>query len=411
MPPLFTTRQRRHLLAHRHHLGAGASDPLTVARDLVLLHSTDPATPYLGLRARVDGFEVRHLEQALLEDRSLWRLHSIRRTLFIVPAEDGALVQGAAGWEVARRERTRMVKWIEDAEGGKGSARRLARMEGATLEALSGGAEMRTQELTAAVPGLDTRITLGSGKWTTSAPLSSRLLFLMAMEGKIVRTRTAGSWRASQYLWARTDEWFGDGLHEGARIPTGKGASGVEASARAGLVRAYLTAFGPVRFEDVQWWTGWTKGKTEKALAGSGAMAIPLEEGGEGLILPETLDEAPALAETSPFDGHVTFLPALDPTPMGWKEREWYLGEHATFGGPLFDRNGNVGPTIWMGGRVVGGWAQRPGGEVVWRLLQDIGSEGAASVEEEADRLTTWLSGEVVTPRFPTPLQKELAGG
>ena len=47
-------------------------------------------------------------------------------------------------------------------------------------------------------------------------------------------------------------------------------------------------------------------------------------------------------------------LPTLDPTTMGWKERDWYLGAHA--GRLLFDGNGNAGPTIWWDGRVVGGW-------------------------------------------------------
>jgi hypothetical protein len=93
---------------------------------------------------------------------------------------------------------------------------------------------------------------------------------------------------------------------------------------------------------------------------------------------------------------------------MGWKERTWYLGEH---GGPLFDRNGNVGPSIWWGGRIVGGWGQIADGEVVFRLLEDIGTNGAESVAAEADRLTEWLAGVVVTPRFRTPLEVELAAG
>jgi DNA glycosylase AlkZ-like len=69
---------------------------------------------------------------------------------------------------------------------------------------------------------------------------------------------------------------------------------------------------------------------------------------------------------------------------MGWKERDWYLGEHGTV---LFDRNGNAGPTVWWEGRIVGGWAQRPDGEIVYRLLEDVGSEAVASVEAEAERL------------------------
>ena len=81
-------------------------------------------------------------------------------------------------------------------------------------------------------------------------------------------------------------------------------------------------------------------------------------------------------------------LPALDPTPMGWQSRAWYLGPHTP---PLFDRTGNVGPTVWWAGRVVGGWAQRASGEVVYRLLEDIGADGAAAVADQAAALEAWL--------------------
>ena len=80
----------------------------------------------------------------------------------------------------------------------------------------------------------------------------------------------------------------------------------------------------------------------------------------------------------------VALLPSLDPTTMGWKERSWYLGAHGT---DLFDRNGNAGATIWCDGRIVGGWSQRSGGDVVYRLLEDIGSEAAAAVERETAAL------------------------
>ena len=66
-----------------------------------------------------------------------------------------------------------------------------------------------------------------------------------------------------------------------------------------------------------------------------------------------------AVRPTAPW---VALLPALDPTTMGWQGRGWYLGPH---GPRLFDRSGNAGPTVWVDGHIVGGWAQRPDGEVV----------------------------------------------
>jgi len=113
------------------------------------------------------------------------------------------------------------------------------------------------------------------------------------------------------------------------------------------------------------------------------------------------------LGEVEPW---AALLPALDPTAMGWRERGWYVGEHAP---ALFDRSGNIGPTVWWEGRIVGGWAQRKDGEIVVRLLEDIGAEGAAAVAAQAQRLRELIAVNPknlrITPRFRTPLERELA--
>jgi hypothetical protein len=103
----------------------------------------------------------------------------------------------------------------------------------------------------------------------------------------------------------------------------------------------------------------------------------------------------------------VVLLPSLDPTTMGWRQRAWYLGEHAP---QLFDGNGNAGPTVWADGAIVGGWAQRRDGEVVVELLEDVGGETEGAVRRAADELQRWLGATRITPRFPTPLHRRLAG-
>ena len=74
----------------------------------------------------------------------------------------------------------------------------------------------------------------------------------------------------------------------------------------------------------------------------------------------------------------------------------------------LFDTNGNAGPTVWWDGRIVGGWAQRKSGEVVLRFLEDAGADAVAAAEEQAGRLQEWLGPARITPRFRTPLEREL---
>ena len=134
------------------------------------------------------------------------------------------------------------------------------------------------------------------------------------------------------------------------------GDAGMDAaSARVELARRWLLVFGPAPVADLQWWAGWTGGQTKAALA-----ALPVREvgldGQPGVLLAgdEDFDDGPGPV--------AALLPALDPTPMGWQSRDWYLGPH---GPALFDRTGNIGPTVWWEGRIVGGWAQRP--PVRWR--------------------------------------------
>ena len=75
---------------------------------------------------------------------------------------------------------------------------------------------------------------------------------------------------------------------------------------------------------------------------------------------------------------------------MGWVARDWYLGPH---GPTLFDRSGNPGPTVWVDGRVVGGWAQRGSdGRVVYRLLEKVSAAERRAIERRADELTEWLT-------------------
>jgi hypothetical protein len=92
---------------------------------------------------------------------------------------------------------------------------------------------------------------------------------------------------------------------------------------------------------------------------------------------------------------------------MGWKDRAWFLGGH---GPALFDRTGNIGPTVWWEGRIVGGWAQRKDGEIVYRLLEDVGADALNVIAARSEELGRWLGGVRVTPRFRTPLERELTG-
>lgn len=380
--------ERRARLGLRHRLATSALAPAPeeAARAVVALHATDPATVFLSVRARTARVGVEAIEHALYERRSLVRMLGMRRTVFVVPAELAPVVQASCTVPIAARQRRTYTRFLTDAGVGDGAW--LKEVEESTALALAARGEATGAQLSADVPALRTRVSLAEGKSYAATPnITTWVLFMLAADGRIVRGRPLGSWTSTQYRWAPMEKWLPGGL---ADIPA--------EAARAELVRRWLAAFGPGTVADLRWWTGWTAALVRQALAAVGPVEVDL--GGEtGLVLE---DDVEPVAAPEPW---IALLPALDPTAMGWSARSWYLGEHAAM---LFDRSGNIGPTVWLDGRIVGGWAQRPDGEIAYRLLEDIGREAGSAVEAEVGRLTAWIGAVRVTPRFRTPLEREL---
>ena len=386
------TAERRRRIGARHHLAnrAPVANLVDVAGDLVGIHASDPASVYLGLRARVGALTRDHLSAALYEERTLLKVLGMRRTMFVTSVPIAGVIHAAATADLAAAERKRLLGLLERAGIAKDTARWLATVEAATIDVLEELGEATAADLTKRVPGLREQISFGEGrKWAGTVGVSTRLLFQLATEGRIIRGRPRGSWLSSLYRWAPMDRWVDGGLEP---WPAER--------AHAELVRRWLGAFGPGTQRDVQWWTGWTVARTKAALRAVGAVEVELEGQKPGYVLP---DDAAATPEPRPW---VAFLPGLDTTTMAWVERSFFLGGH---GPQLFDTNGNAGPTVWVDGRVVGLWAQRTGGEVVHRLLEDVGRERQRELDAEADALTTWLAGDRVIPRFPNPVFRALA--
>ena len=384
----FSVEERRARIGRRHFLAGGsrARDPVEVAGGLVGLHATDPATVHLSARAR--GVDASELERALYEERSVLRMIGMRRTLFVLPLELAAVVKAACTDAIAEAQRRRYAKLIE--EGGITTDGRawLEEAAHATLRAVESRGPVYAAELSADVPQLRESIAYGEGKtWAGKVAMTTWVLFLLAAEGQIVRGRPRGAWTSSQWSWSPAESWLR------APLPTFE-----PEAARAELASRWLTSYGPATVADLKWWSGWNLTQTRKALDEIGAVEVDLD-GTPGVALPDDLEAEP---EPKPW---AALLPSLDPTVMGWKERAWYLGEHAP---ALFDRNGNAGPTVWWNGQVVGGWAGRKDGGIAFGLLEDVGADAVQAIESEADRLQSWLGETKVVPRFATPLAKEL---
>ncbi len=380
--------ERRARLGVRHHLAASAkaATPVEAASGVVALHSTDPASVFIAIHARMGPVDAAAIEGALYDQRSLIRMLGMRRTMFVVPTGLAPVIQAACTDAIAVLQRRTYTKLLTQAGVGDGTW--LKEVEEATARALAKRGEATGAQLSADEPRLRTQVQVAEGKsYGGPQNITTWVLFMLAAEGHIVRGRPRGTWTSSQYHWSPVEAWLPAGI---AEIPA--------AEARAELVRRWLASFGPGTVADIKWWTGWTVAHVKQALAAVGSVEVDLG-GATGHVLPDDLEPA---AEPESW---VALLPALDATAMGWADRFWYVGGHAQ---ALFDRSGNIGPTIWSDGRIVGGWAQRGDGVVAYRLLEDVGRAKAAGVKAAARRLADWIGSVRVTPRFRTPLEREL---
>lgn len=398
-----TDSERRARLGRRHHLIGRASSVAEVAGDLVGLHASDPASIYLAARARVRGIDPAAIESALYEERTLMRILAMRRTLFVIPVGLAPVLQAATSDAVAAAERRRLAGQLEDggvAKPGRGDAW-IARVTPLALASLRERGEATAVELSNDVTDLAVKLDMAPGKkYSARVSVASRMLLLLAAEGHVVRGRPRGSWISTQYRWSPAERWLG-----------APGASLDAADAQRELAVRWLTRFGPATETDLKWWTGWNLRQARAALAAARAEPVLLDGGVAAWVAPGDVDgslvsdsDAGSVAGGA-GESWVALLPALDPTAMGWTGRDWYLGSHR---GRLFDNNGNIGPTVWCDGRIVGGWAQRPDGTVAVQLLEDIGRDRSAAIDDEAGAVEAWLGGVRFNTRFPTPLEREL---
>lgn len=380
-----TDEERRARLGTRHALAprSRVESPEAVASALTVLHATEPSTVHLSCRARTDRVGTEDVDRALYSDRSLVRQLAMRRTLFVFPRDLLPAAWGSASARVAETQRRRMVKDIVDAGIDPDGEGWLERARAEVLAVLSGHPQGLTAgELRKQAPRIAVKVEPSTGEpWS-----AARLLTYLGARADVVRGENNGDWQVSRPRWTLTRDWLGE---DPGRMDAADGYRE--------LVRRWLGTFGPGSEEDIVWWLGSTKAAVRGALAELGAVEVSLDDGARGYLLPDDLDEVP---DPGPW---VALLPVLDPTVMGWRGRDFYLGPHA---GRLFDTAGNAGTTVWVDGRVVGCWVQDDSGTVELRLLERVPARSLRSLRSEAAELTAWLGGTRIRSPLRSPAMR-----
>lgn len=215
-------RLNRALLARQGLLERRAGDPPAEIERVAGLQAQEPVDPYIGLWARLDGFDPERLS-ALLAERAVVRAQLIRPTIHLVTAADCLAWQPLAARVTAaafrnpfgRRFEAAGVDPAEVAAAGRELLREAPRTRAQLAKAL---AERWPQ--------------------VDADALGNAVTFL----NPVVQIPPRGLWRRrGQATWALTEDWLG-------RPPDPEGD--VEAA-----VLRYLAAFGPATPADMRTWS------------------------------------------------------------------------------------------------------------------------------------------------------------
>ena len=381
--------ERRVRLAERHLLlPRTRTDSLPqIANDLVALHSSDPVSVFLSAMARMIHPSIAAVEKALYTDRSLIRHHAMRRTLWVATPPVVRLMHAAATRDLLATERRRTCQLLA-ASGVSDPEKWLAEAEEQVLADLRQHGPSTAREIGQRGAALRQQLHHSPGKaYAGVQSAHTRVLYILGIAGQLLRARPS-KWSNGAYRYVATESWLPGGLGDLD-----------QRKASAELAGRWLQRFGPATAADLQWWMGWTLSRTKQALADCGAVQAELDVGPGWLAVDD-----PPLGPVEPW---VAVLPALDPTIMGWKHRDWYLPNTST---EVFDSAGNGGPSLWVDGRVVGAWAQTKDGTIHTHYFERVAVARRHEIDERINELKAWIGDTRFAVRFPGDIHARLLG-
>ena len=323
----------RQLLLERKKLGV-----LAALERVAGLQAQWAPAPYVGLWTRVVGFRREQLERALLSRRVV-RAVLMRGTIHLVSRADyhrfGAAV-GAPPW--LRPEAAEVADMLHDA-----------------IRAFGTEARTRTEvaEFLAQEHGIE-------------SPLAEAVWYGLRTRGRLTHAPESGLWRTS-------------GL---TRYVALEDAPTEGATARAGLVRRYLAAFGPATRADIAEWSGLRVRELEEPLEALEPLTRFRDERGRELLdLPRA--PRPAADAIAP----VRFMPRFDNLVLSHKDRTRVLAEEHRAG---VIEGGWVKSTFLVDGFVAGVW-EVDDGRVRLEEFVHLSRTRRAELADEAARLSAWL--------------------
>jgi hypothetical protein len=335
---------------HHHSLTRPESSIAQIATELVGLHNTTQASPYLSVRARLPRFSRTDLDDLMWGSWQLARIRAMRLTMFVFPHE---LIEIAAA---ATRHFAEpfAARWLRDSGL---SPERFDRLTTEVDEALADG------PLTVR----DLRRVLGTPQSIDLPGVVSR----MCDTGTVVGGAPPRSWRSSIRRYHRWRDVLPDvDLHRWG-----------EHAANTELILRYVRSYGPVTIDDISWWAGITKGRSREALATIGGRIEEVAVDG----IPGPLYRLRSDLITDDLGTSVLALPMLDPYVQGYRDRVRFL--HPARHDFVYDGGGNSTATLVQRGRIIGVWqtAEEPAESVRYHLFFGVPSSTRKAAEAELE--------------------------
>ena len=347
---------------------AARADALGVVQQICGLHAQVMSSAELTLWARVEDLEPDAVQKALWEGRSLVKTWAMRGTLHLLPAAELPIWVGAQG---VLKPRYHTPSWL--------------RYFGLTRE--------EAEALIAAIPeALDRRMLTREelaqevGRLVGSDELGGKLrhswgalLKPAAFRGYLLFAPSVGQ----NVRFARPDQW----------LPRWQPADTEEAA--RGVVRRYLSAYGPATREEFARWFGTTSAAQAGRLIESlGEEIAPVEiEGSQAWTLAEHVPEI-EVAEPS---GVVRLLPAFDHYVVA-APRDCGAVLPEALKSRVYRPQGWLSPVLLVDGRMEGLWRhERKGGRLIVEInpFAEQPEWVRRAAEEEAERLARFLGGEL----------------
>ena len=321
------------------------TDFFQVAKAQLGLHSTDYWTPYLSVWARIGEYDAEKVFNSIDNGREIIRTHAFRTTLHVMHIDNLSMVISATGPSLFRAYRADKYRKMDQL-----SDKQIESMLNQVKSALEDG-PLRTSELKKIVPKVGENV-------------RSALLMLMA-KGEVVRAK-ANHARSNLTSYALLDKW----------VPGFKLEIIEEHEAITQLIRCHIERFGPVSVEDIAWWLRQTKTTVKNVLKQLEEDVTSVEIGESNkFMLKEDREIASSLIVPTedivwflPYEDHFlkafigrsTFIeekiqPKLSPAD---KKHHWPSDPDAYRKMPSkgVRATGEVRPSIWLNGIVVGRW-------------------------------------------------------